>query len=549
MLVTGGFILTAALVVLFLYYGATFFSNHALPGTTINGIKIGFDEKKVIIQKLNDLLINKKKEPLYFSIANNFFERSLEETGFIIEIDRTVDQIFDYWKESSPVEKLRKFLNGFVGNGLAHKLLVKFNEERFQKFVKVFEPFETKPIDYSLIFDGYNFNVIEGRDGYMVDTEALRKEIERTIWLSSKQVVVPQKIVKPEIGEEEVLSMRAKINDLLEGAPYLVKFKDKTWSLERQDIGTFIIFKKETKGKLTYDLDKEKIVHFVNLLAPQINLREQDATLSYDKDNKIIVVDKGQVGLEVDIDENTDLIYQALMRGEKEITLKITEILPRVTSQTLQELGIEKLLGVGRTSFDGSPSSRIHNITIGTSKFNKILIPPNATFSFNEILGTVGPESGYKAELVIKDNKIYPEYGGGLCQVSTTLFRAAVNSGLDVVQRSPHSIMVRYYNPAGFDAAIYPPNPDLKFKNNTSGHLYVQARVVKNEVVFEIYGKNEGKIVKINGPVFVEKNDDGAAKTLLIQEVWQDGKLILKKQFYSSYKPYNMYPVLRNPLE
>lgn len=551
-MIMGTFSLVVILAAAFLYYGDMFFTNHALPGTMINGIKVGMVERKIIAQRLTQLLANKKEELIYFSLGNNFFEKNLEDTGVIIDIEGALDQIFNDWIRSSVWKKLGNMLRGFAGRGLTYRLAAKFNEAKFYQFIKIFESFERAPVDYNLTFDGYDFKIAEGKEGIIIDREALKKDIGQILWAPNRQIAVRQKIIKPEVNEKEVLLIQEQIRRLLDGAPYTLKFKERIWYIERQDIGAFVIFKKEKRGtdfELTYDLDKEKIAHFIDLLAPQINSKEQDVVLSYDKDNKIIVLDKGQVGHTIDIGENTELIYQSLLDGKKEITLKITDVLPRVNSDNLQELGIEKLLGTGKTNFEGSPGSRIHNITVGTNKFNKILIPPNATFSFNEALGSVGPEAGYKAELVIKDNKIYPEYGGGLCQVSTTMFRAVVNSGLEVLQRSPHSIMVRYYNPAGFDAAIYPPNPDLKFRNNTSGHIYIQSRIVKNEVIFEIYGKDEGKSVKVIGPSFLEKKDDGSAKTILTQEVWQDGKQIYKKSFYSTYKPYELYPVLRNPLE
>lgn len=548
----GSLCLTIIILVIAFWYLNTFFSSHTLPATTINGLEFALTDRKTIAKKLAQLVTQKKQESIYFSLDNNFFEKKLSQIGALIDIDGTLNLIFNQWSEKSILEKIKTLLNSLAGKGLRYEMLIKFDEAQFNQFINELKAFESPAVDYSLIFNGYNLILIEGKDGAIIDKEILKQEIKKVIWSSDKKVSVRLKIRKPDIDQQEALRVYNQAKELIDDAPYIVKFENKTWHIDRQDIGAFIVFKKEKKGSthsLIYDFDKEKIASFINLLAPQVNSQEQNITLGYDGENKLTVLEESKVGYVINIEENTELIYQALLNKQKEITLKITEVLPLVRVDTLKELGIEKLLGVGKTSFDGSPPSRIHNIIVGTSKFNKILIPPNTIFSFNEILGKVGAEAGYKAELVIKDNKIYPEYGGGLCQVSTTLFRAAVNSGLEIIQRSPHSIMVRYYNPAGFDAAIYPPNPDLKFKNNTSGYIYIQSKVVKNDVIFEIYGKDEGKLVKVIGPSFIEKKDDGSAKTILTQEVWQNGKQIYRKTFYSIYKPYALYPVLRNPLE
>jgi len=106
----------------------------------------------------------------------------------------------------------------------------------------------------------------------------------------------------------------------------------------------------------------------------------------------------------------------------------------------------------------------------------------NEEFSFINFLGETGPGQGYLAELVIKKDKTIPEYGGGVCQVSTTFFRAAINSGLKITERQHHAFPVTYYNPQGFDATVYDPKPDLRFVNNTPDHLLIETYVQGNEV-------------------------------------------------------------------
>ena len=127
-----------------------------------------------------------------------------------------------------------------------------------------------------------------------------------------------------------------------------------------------------------------------------------------------------------------------------------------------------------------------------------MLIAPDEEFSFNRALGEVGPAQGYLPELVIKNNKTIPEYGGGVCQVSTTMFRAAVYSGLEVTERRPHAYPVKYYNPQGFDATVYSPSPDLKFKNNTGGWILIQTRIEGNNLFLNFMARmmDEGLLLK-----------------------------------------------------
>jgi len=233
-----------------------------------------------------------------------------------------------------------------------------------------------------------------------------------------------------------------------------------------------------------------------------------------------------------------------------EILLETEKVKPKISTADIDNLGITSLLAKGVSNFGGSPSNRIHNIKVGAAKFNGFLLKPNEEFSFNKILGEVGPEQGYEPELVILKDRTAPEYGGGLCQVSTTAFRAAVYAGLEITQRYPHAFPVKYYNPQGFDATIYPPYPDLKFINNTSNYVLIQTKIKGTELTFEFYGNDDGRKVEIQGPEQYDIQPDGSMKAKLVQKVYdKNNNIIIDKTFYSNYKSPNLYPVQRNPLE
>jgi vancomycin resistance protein YoaR len=141
---------------------------------------------------------------------------------------------------------------------------------------------------------------------------------------------------------------------------------------------------------------------------------------------------------------------------------------PRVTKETISKYGIKDLVGTVETSFVGGTADRIHNIKTGLSKINGILLAPGQELSTVNAIGYVSAETGYVEELVIKGDATVKEFGGGLCQIATTLFRLALNAGLPVTERINHRYVVGYYGP-GLDATIYGPHPDLRFVNDTKG--------------------------------------------------------------------------------
>ena len=248
-------------------------------------------------------------------------------------------------------------------------------------------------------------------------------------------------------------------------------------------------------------------------------------------------------GQELEGEPTSQRILQALAHGvtTAELSIIITE--PEVKGVAdIEALGITSLLARGESDFAGSPNNRRHNIDVGTSRYHGVLVKPGEEFSFNELLGPVTGAAGFKPELVIKQNVTVPEFGGGLCQVSTTAFRAALNSGLPITERRNHSYAVRYYGTPGFDATIYPGHTDLRFTNDTPGYLLIQARVEGTKVVFDFWGTDDGREVVVDGPFPYDRQPDGAVKATLTQTVTRDGEVLVDETFYSRYKSPDLFP-------
>lgn len=200
-------------------------------------------------------------------------------------------------------------------------------------------------------------------------------------------------------------------------------------------------------------------------------------------------------------------IFREQVKSFKENnSLPIKIIYPKLTTSAVNLLGIKELLGTGESYFYDSIPGRMANIKIGADKISGSLIGPGETFSFSEAIGTVSAIFGFQKAYVIIGNKTALEDGGGVCQVSTTLYRAALNAGLPLAEREGHTYRVPFYEQGGFkpglDATVYPPKPDLKIKNDTSSWLLFQATYdeKKTKLTFEIFGASDGRTTKIEGP-------------------------------------------------
>ncbi|MDP3731307.1 MAG: VanW family protein [bacterium] len=325
------------------------------------------------------------------------------------------------------------------------------------------------------------------------------------------------------------------------------------WNDKQKNIplGSIIVsYHRQYTGRDELKIDFKKLNSVLEELSPTIKKEPVNAKVEYSAtENRIKEFALSQSGLMLNVNKSASKIVQEIAQGRLTGALVIDEIPPEVTLNSLAELGITSLLAKGESDFIGSSPGRIHNIKIGSAKFQGLIVKSGEEFSFNQNLGEVDGQEGYRAELVIKSGKLVSEYGGGICQVSTTLFRAAVISGLPILERRPHSFPVRYYNPQGFDATIYPGVTDLRFTNDTNGHLLIQNRIEGTKLVFEIFGSPDGRNVSVNSPQILEQNTNGSMKTVLTRKITTaDGK-VKEDSFWSNYKSPASFPLERNPLE
>lgn len=305
-------------------------------------------------------------------------------------------------------------------------------------------------------------------------------------------------------------------------------------------------YQRDYSQKSDLRISSDKLNDFILALATKTNRLPVNARLGFQNGRATEFV-KSVPGRTMDIEKTSLNITQALISGSLSAELVYEYKEPEITLTKINQLGITSLIGKGESDFAGSSQARIYNIRLGASKYNGHVIAPGEEFSFNNTLGEVSEASGFQSELVIKSGKLVREAGGGICQVSTTLFRAAIYSGLPILERRPHSFAVRYYNPQGFDSTIYPGVVDLKFKNDTPGHIMLQSYISGTKITFEIYGTDTGRIVTVNPPVQYDIQPDGSMRAYFVRKIAQNGET-KETTFNSTYKaPPSAQE--RNPLE
>jgi len=333
----------------------------------------------------------------------------------------------------------------------------------------------------------------------------------------------------------------------------------------------FVDEKVEGLGEKFVILD-EKVDKLIEDISVSVNQPTVDATLevSGNKVTRFIPAQDGQV-LDAAVLKKLllDKISIESISQDKVISIdlpvKVTKA--KIANQEVNNLGIVELLGTGVSYFAGSIANRIYNIVLGTSLINGTIVAPGEVFSFNALVGPVSAEQGFKQAYVIQKGRTVLDDGGGICQVSTTVFRAALNSGLPIVKRTAHAYRVSYYEQRGFkpgfDATIFSPSVDLQFKNDTSRHILVQAKVDKANarLQVDIYGTSDGRRVEISEPVVsnvtpppepkyeedatlakgtVKQVDFAAhgATSIFTRKVYRGSELIINDTIRSNFRPW-----------
>ncbi len=294
---------------------------------------------------------------------------------------------------------------------------------------------------------------------------------------------------------------------------------------------------KSTTTHLAFqNYNTQEIYQYLKSIESLINQDSHDATFKLDGD-RVTEFDPGTNGQDLDIKSSIEAIAVALDKNLDEVALVTNQTLPNNKLSDTNNLGINELIASGDSNFSGSPANRIFNIKVGVEKEKGVLLKPGEEFSFNKYLGPVDGEHGFKPELVIKKEGTVPEFGGGLCQVSSTAFRAAMNAGLPITARRNHSYAVQYYAPQGTDATIYPGVQDMKFINDTNGNILIWPTFpTKNALRFSIYGVKDQRKVAFEGPTVYDRKSDGSMKATWTRLVTMADGLEKKDTFKSVYQ-------------
>jgi vancomycin resistance protein YoaR len=381
---------------------------------------------------------------------------------------------------------------------------------------------DEKPQEANLEIKDGQASIVDPKSGHQIDQAKIVQDLNKLILtFKPPQITGAKQETQPRISRATAESLAANAIELVKN-PLKLSIGGQKFTVKPNQLGKWLELKvrdspksaghglgatvaqaKEPEAYVSFNADKVRA--YLETLGPQVNKEPKDAKFSL-SNGKITVYQASAPGAVLNATKTTENVIQTLENKDasREMKIDLEEKKPTLDESVVENItkyGIKELIASASTSFVKSPSNRIHNIENGANYLNGILIKPGAEFSTISYLGNIDGSTGYLQELVIKENRTIPEFGGGLCQVSTTLFRAAMNAGLKITERQNHSYRVSYYEPPiGMDATIYSPKPDLKFVNNTPAYILIQSHVQGTTITFDFYGTKDGRRIEIGTP-------------------------------------------------
>ncbi len=557
-------VVISILIPLVVFFG--FYFGKIYPGVNAAGIDLSGKTPEEAIKILSSIT-----PPSKITLTTNSgaeyksFNIPMDSAGLTYDYNSTANAAFKFGRTGNFVYDGSQIFKSML-NGKALGIRFSVNEEVLATNIfTIAGQVGLDPVYPSAKLSSGKVVIEKGKKGTDLDANNLRLLIGINLaYARNNPIEIPVEEIDPTLNsfEEAAFSKRAEI---ISTKVLHLKFDDKSLQYSGDDLLSII----NPKG----GYDSLKVSELSREVATLINRAPQEAKFVFDTNQKRVnTFQPSKDGIRVNQDELSNQISEILTKSETDQNKEIVLIIPASTSSPIVQtgdvnnLGIKELIGRGTSIFRGSIPSRVFNVNLAATRVSGTLIAPGETFSFNNSVGDISELSGYQKAYIIQNGKTILGDGGGVCQVSTTLFRAAMDAGLPIVDRSPHAYRVYYYEqdaPPGFDATVYSPTVDFKFKNDTQNYILIQAYPnPKNfALTFELYGTKDGRVAEVGKPVITSTTpppddsyqDDptlpaGTTKQTehralgtnlyFVYKVTKNGQTTFQKTFYSNYRPW-----------
>ncbi|WP_299756170.1 peptidoglycan binding domain-containing protein [uncultured Chloroflexus sp.] len=496
------------------------YAGRILPNVSVRGVPVGNltrDDARAAIEATFAPFL---AQPVVLTYSGRSWTPTLAELGVTLEIDEALDAALTVGRGNDLFTNLQQ-IGAVWQYGVELPLRLSIDQEAMQRYLlaRVAEV-ERPAVDARLVLNGTTVQVEPSAAGRQVLVIETLHEILAAIQdLNPDTVALRTRALEPALRDDAAFVAQDQIAAMLAGPiTLLVDNRSFVWSLD--ELARMIRVERVADpagDRLVVSIDREMVMDKLIALGDSTEVKGTYPRLNWN-DGRLEIFQEGKPGRRIDEAQALAEVLAALTKpaDQRTIAVSFREIPPPISAANLDQLGITTLIGVGRSDFTGSAPYRVTNIQAGMRLLHGVLIAPGEEFSFNQTIGRIDGSNGFVEGYAIIQNRTQLEWGGGICQDSTTVFRAAFWAGLPITERWGHSFYINWYDRYGFgpygdgpgmDATIFTGGPDLKFLNDTGGWILMQTLVdtQRNLAEVRLYGPDTGRKVLLEGPVITNR--------------------------------------------
>lgn len=554
--------------------------DHIYPGVYVGGVDLSgltIEQAKTALDGQLDYQTNGK---ILLVDGSHTWLTSPMDLGLFMDLESTARQAYQIGRGRGFVLNILKQFQAW-NQGIQVSPIAIYNQPQAYAYLQsLAKQIDVPVLEANLSLNGAEVIVNSGQVGRTLNIEKTLLAIDEPLNnMNDAVITLVVEETAPVIMDADTAAKQAKT---ILSAPLVLSLPGENpdagpWTISQADLANLLVVKRESeedKAGYTIGVNRNLLQAYLSSLAPGLRIYPVNARFIFNDDTrKLEVISPALIGRELNINDSLDLIDQAIMQGNHAVTLAMNVIEPAAKDTTTgEELGITELIHAETSYFYGSAASRVQNIQTASKQFHGLLIPPHTTFSMADALGNISLENGYAEALIILGDQTIAGVGGGVCQVSTTLFRAAFFAGYPINERHAHAYRVSYYemkrdgsvdpNLAGLDATVYVPIVDFKFTNDTDHWLLMETYVGNYySLTWKFYSTSDNRSVQweTTGPTNIIKApeplyrlnpelDEGEIKKVdfeadgayirVNRDVYRDGVIYFEDSFVTQFQPW-----------
>ncbi len=521
------------------------------PNVSIQGVAIGQLTSEQVQQRIETAHADFLEQPLTLEYADHRWTPTLAELGAQLDVDEATYTAFTIGRgHPDRMDNVRQ-IAAVWSHGFDIPLRLTIDQQQLQAYLLA------RSAEIAQLPTDAQFVIAQGEVAMLPDVAGRQMMMEATIeditaalqTLQPQTVPVRTRATSALLLDENITQARDEIEQLLHG-PITINANGAVWEWSVEELTEMLRVHRVVAPEgdhLEVTLDRAAIHERLQPIANITEYGGQYPRVDW-ADGALNIIQDGTPVMRVDAVQATERIIAAARSSENRTAeMPFIEAEPPINQHNIHELGIRDLLGVGHSDFSGSASYRITNISVGMERLKGTLLAPGEEFSFNRIVGDIGPENGFVPGYAIVGEDVELEWGGGICQDSTTMFRAAFWAGLPITERKGHSYYINWYDTYGYgdyghgpgiDATIFTGAQDFKFINDTGHWILVDTYVDVSRALAEVrlYGTDIGREVGFEGPSIAWDGEGGMTVhfTRVIREHGQERR----EPFVTAFAPW-----------